>query len=107
MDLDEFLFENGIPANAAQNEAPQAPQPPPAPAAKAPHTPSVVDLSSRATTSVHTGMGPQSRVHSPAAGRTESEGQGLVLRARVFKCSEGQTYGRSSCPMSIYIYIYM
>lgn len=67
MDLDEFLFENGIPANAAQNEAPQAPQPPPAPAAKAPHTPSVVDLSSRATTSVHTGMGPQSRVHSPAA----------------------------------------
>ncbi|XP_061604255.1 hepatic leukemia factor-like [Phyllopteryx taeniolatus] len=61
MDLEEFLSENGIPANTAQSDRQQQqqvaqppshpPQPPQAPAA-----PSVVDLSSRATTSVHAGM---------------------------------------------------
>ncbi|XP_029913475.1 HLF transcription factor, PAR bZIP family member a isoform X2 [Myripristis murdjan] len=72
MDLEEFLSENGIPANTAQSDqAPQAaPQPqaplPPAPAPAAPPTPSVVDLSSRATTSVHTGMVPQNCLQSPS-----------------------------------------
>ncbi|CAG5897236.1 unnamed protein product [Menidia menidia] len=81
MDLEEFLSENGIPANTAQSEQappPQAPAPPapaaPAPAPlqqqgappPAPPTPSVVvDLSSRATTSVHVAMAPQTCLHSP------------------------------------------
>lgn len=70
MDLEEFLSENGIPANTAQSDqAPQAAQPAQAPP-PAPPTPSVVDLSSRATTSVHTGMAPQTCHHSPStAGR--------------------------------------
>ncbi|XP_031718002.1 HLF transcription factor, PAR bZIP family member a [Anarrhichthys ocellatus] len=59
MDLEEFLSENGIPANTAQGA--QAPQGPPA----TPTTPTVVDLSSRATTSVHTGMAPQACLCSP------------------------------------------
>uniref|UniRef100_A0A672HZ67 HLF transcription factor, PAR bZIP family member a n=1 Tax=Salarias fasciatus TaxID=181472 RepID=A0A672HZ67_SALFA len=75
MDLEEFLSENGIPANTAQADAAAAPQAaPPQPAAlqqapppPAPATPSVVDLSSRATTSVHTGLAPQPCLHSPAA----------------------------------------
>lgn len=72
MDLEEFLSENGIPTNTAQGEPQpaaaqpsplqQVPPPPPAPA-----TPSVVDLSSRATTSVHAAMPPQTCLHSPAA----------------------------------------
>uniref|UniRef100_UPI003AAF7B2A hepatic leukemia factor-like isoform X3 n=1 Tax=Centroberyx gerrardi TaxID=166262 RepID=UPI003AAF7B2A len=65
MDLEEFLSENGIPANTAQSNQ----QPPPAPlqpAPAAPPTPSVVDLSSRATTSVHTGMVPQNCLQSPS-----------------------------------------
>ncbi|CAN9505013.1 unnamed protein product [Ophioblennius macclurei] len=79
MDLEEFLSENGIPANTAQSD-PAAPQTAPAPQASlqpatlqqappppTPPTPSVVDLSSRATTSVHTGMAPQTCLHSPAA----------------------------------------
>ncbi|XP_047428809.1 HLF transcription factor, PAR bZIP family member a [Mugil cephalus] len=71
MDLEEFLSENGIPANTAQSDqAPQAPQPPQTPLQQAPPpappTPSVVDLSSRATTSVHTGMAPQTCLHSPS-----------------------------------------
>ncbi|XP_077387174.1 HLF transcription factor, PAR bZIP family member a [Festucalex cinctus] len=78
MDLEEFLSENGIPANTAQSDhhqeqqqqqqvapAPQAPQPPQAPA------PSVVDLSSRADTPVHGAMPPQQQqqmcLHSPSA----------------------------------------
>ncbi|XP_061906312.1 HLF transcription factor, PAR bZIP family member a [Entelurus aequoreus] len=67
MDLEEFLSENGIPANTAQGEqrhqqaATPAPQPP-----QALPTPSVVDLSSRATTSLHTPM-PQPCLHSPGA----------------------------------------
>ncbi|KAM7387525.1 hypothetical protein PAMA_009913 [Pampus argenteus] len=69
MDLEEFLSENGIPANTAQSEqATQAAQPPQTPLqqAPAPPTPSVVDLSSRATTSVHTGMAPQTCLRSPS-----------------------------------------
>nr|XP_019950227.1 PREDICTED: hepatic leukemia factor isoform X2 [Paralichthys olivaceus] len=71
MDLEEFLSENGIPANTAQsNQAQQAVQQPQAPLQQAPQpappTPSVVDLSSRATTSVHTGMAPQTSLHSPS-----------------------------------------
>lgn len=79
MDLEEFLSENGIPANTAQSDqAPQAAQPPQAPLQQAPPpappTPSVVDLSSRATTSVHTGMAPQTCLHSPStAGRTHMQ----------------------------------
>ncbi|XP_075871866.1 HLF transcription factor, PAR bZIP family member a [Nelusetta ayraudi] len=86
MDLEEFLSENGIPASTAQGEqapsavatpapAPPTPQqqqqqqqaqpqtPPAAPA------PSVVDLSSRATTSVHASMPPQQQscLRSPSA----------------------------------------
>ncbi|XP_058509563.1 HLF transcription factor, PAR bZIP family member a [Solea solea] len=73
MDLEEFLSENGIPANTAQSDQAQhsTTQPPQqqatlqqAPPTATP-TPSVVDLSSRATTSVHTGMAPQSCLHSP------------------------------------------
>ncbi|XP_055008391.1 HLF transcription factor, PAR bZIP family member a [Boleophthalmus pectinirostris] len=73
MDLEEFLSENGIPANTDRSEqtaaAPQSQAPPPPPPhtpltpPHAPHTPSVVDLSSRATTSVH--MGGQTCIHSP------------------------------------------
>uniref|UniRef100_A0A8C6UEE3 HLF transcription factor, PAR bZIP family member a n=1 Tax=Neogobius melanostomus TaxID=47308 RepID=A0A8C6UEE3_9GOBI len=65
MDLEEFLYENGIPANSEQS-APPAP-----PSQHAPHTPhtprtpTVVDLSSRATTSVHPAMAPQACIHSP------------------------------------------
>uniref|UniRef100_A0A3Q3XJA9 BZIP domain-containing protein n=1 Tax=Mola mola TaxID=94237 RepID=A0A3Q3XJA9_MOLML len=69
MDLEEFLSENGIPANTAQSEqTPQAVQPQQATPATppSPPTPSVVDLSSRATTSVHTGMAPQSCLRSPS-----------------------------------------
>lgn len=71
MDLEEFLSENGIPTNTARGEqAPQATQAPQAPLQQAPSsaspTPSVVDLSSRATTSVHTSMAPQNCLHSPS-----------------------------------------
>ncbi|XP_054907741.1 HLF transcription factor, PAR bZIP family member a [Poeciliopsis prolifica] len=70
MDLEEFLSENGIPANTAQSEqAPQAAQPSQAALQQVsppkPPTPSVVDLSSRATTSVHTAIPPQTCLHSP------------------------------------------
>ncbi|XP_073350626.1 HLF transcription factor, PAR bZIP family member a isoform X2 [Pagrus major] len=70
MDLEEFLSENGIPANTAQSDQdrqaaqPQQQAPPPTP--PTPPTPTVVDLSSRATTSVHTGMAPQNCLHSPS-----------------------------------------
>ncbi|TKS91389.1 Hepatic leukemia factor [Collichthys lucidus] len=81
MDLEEFLSENGIPANTAQSDravqqhqhqhqqasqqqASQQQQQQKAPTTS-PTTPSVVDLSSRATTSVHTGMPPQTCLHSP------------------------------------------
>ncbi|XP_068435028.1 HLF transcription factor, PAR bZIP family member a [Clinocottus analis] len=63
MDLEEFLSENGIPANTAQ--APRAPQAAPPPPSATPTAPTVVDLSSRATTSVHAGMAPQTCLRSP------------------------------------------
>lgn len=76
MDLEEFLSENGIPANTAQGElpAPRAEQQqqqrrPVAPATPSPTTTSstsVVDLSSRATTSGHAGMAPQNCLRSPS-----------------------------------------
>ncbi|CAK6971294.1 HLF transcription factor%2C PAR bZIP family member a [Scomber scombrus] len=68
MDLEEFLSENGIPSNTAQGEqAQQAAQPAPQQSPpSAPPTPSVVDLSSRATTSVHTAMAPQTCLRSPS-----------------------------------------
>lgn len=84
MDLEEFLSENGIPANTAQSDqTPQAVQPPqqaPPPAPPTPPTPSVVDLSSRASTSVHTGMAPQTCLRSPStAGRNHMQrGGGLM-----------------------------
>ncbi|KAM4598517.1 HLF transcription factor, PAR bZIP family member a isoform 2-T2 [Polymixia lowei] len=69
MDLEEFLSENGIPANTAHSDqTPQGPQQPqaPLPQPPAPPTPSVVDLSSRATTSVQTGMVPPNCLPSPS-----------------------------------------
>nr|XP_061805222.1 hepatic leukemia factor-like [Nerophis lumbriciformis] len=69
MDLEEFLSENGIPANTAQSDQRQAAPPPPPPQApqapQAPAAPSVVDLSSRAATSVHANM--QTCLRSPNA----------------------------------------
>ncbi|XP_057717217.1 hepatic leukemia factor-like [Corythoichthys intestinalis] len=69
MDLEEFLSENGIPANTAQSDQRQAAPPPPPPQApqapQAPAAPSVVDLSSRAATSVHASM--QTCLRSPNA----------------------------------------
>ncbi|KAJ8251750.1 hypothetical protein GJAV_G00225030 [Gymnothorax javanicus] len=62
MDLEEFLSENGIPSNPAQHDQSQPPQTTP----PAPPTPSVVDLSSRPTSSVHTTMGSQSCLQSPS-----------------------------------------
>ncbi|KAG5832990.1 hypothetical protein ANANG_G00297120 [Anguilla anguilla] len=61
MDLEEFLSENGIPSNPTQHEQSQ-PQAPAAP----PPTPSVVDLSSCPTTSVHTAVANQSCLQSPS-----------------------------------------
>ncbi|XP_075998982.1 HLF transcription factor, PAR bZIP family member a [Genypterus blacodes] len=77
MDLEEFLSENGIPANTAQsNQALQGAPAPQAPLQQAPSTapptPSVVDLSSRATTSVHTGMVPQNCLQSPGTAALSS-----------------------------------
>uniref|UniRef100_A0A3Q2FLW3 HLF transcription factor, PAR bZIP family member a n=1 Tax=Cyprinodon variegatus TaxID=28743 RepID=A0A3Q2FLW3_CYPVA len=71
MDLEEFLSENGIPANTAQGEqAPPAAQPSQAPLQQVPPpvppTPSVVDLSSRASVSVHAALPPQTCRHSPS-----------------------------------------
>ncbi|KAJ7989450.1 hypothetical protein DPEC_G00304660 [Dallia pectoralis] len=63
MDLEEFLSENGIPANSAQNEPNQQPTTVQQ-SSTAPTTPSVVDLSSHATTSVHTAMVSQNCLQS-------------------------------------------
>lgn len=68
MDLEEFLTENGIPANhQSQNHPSQQPQPP-----SAPSTPSVVDLSNRATTSVQTSMVAQNCLQSPDRAGTQN-----------------------------------
>uniref|UniRef100_A0A8C2CQY6 HLF transcription factor, PAR bZIP family member n=1 Tax=Cyprinus carpio TaxID=7962 RepID=A0A8C2CQY6_CYPCA len=69
MDLEEFLLENNIPANpgSEQNQPSQQPlqqqqqQPP-----SAPPTPSVVDLSNRTATSVHSGIVGQNCLQSPS-----------------------------------------
>lgn len=77
MDLEEFLSENGIPANTPSDQSQQQRQPPPPPpqqqqtlpqqpAPSAPPTPNVVDLSSRAAPAVHTGMVPQNCLQSPS-----------------------------------------
>ncbi|XP_015212081.1 HLF transcription factor, PAR bZIP family member b isoform X1 [Lepisosteus oculatus] len=64
MDLEEFLSENGIPSSPSQHDQNQHQQPalqqaPPPPA------PSVMDLSNRATTSIHTPMVSPNCIHSP------------------------------------------
>lgn len=67
MDLEEFLSENGIPSSPAQHD--QSLHQQQHQQASMPQTPiSVMDLSSRAVTSIHTGMVPQNCLHSP--GRT-------------------------------------
>lgn len=59
MDLEEFLSENGIPSSLPQHEQTQCPQP-------QQQTPvSVMDLSSRVSTSIHTTMVPQPCLQSP------------------------------------------
>uniref|UniRef100_A0A8C7F1Q4 HLF transcription factor, PAR bZIP family member a n=2 Tax=Oncorhynchus kisutch TaxID=8019 RepID=A0A8C7F1Q4_ONCKI len=70
MDLEEFLSENGIPANSAQNnqnQPQQSRQPTIQQVSPAPPIPSVVDLNSHATTSVHTAMVSQNCLQSPPA----------------------------------------
>ncbi|XP_034062076.1 HLF transcription factor, PAR bZIP family member a [Gymnodraco acuticeps] len=67
MDLEEFLSENGIPANTAQGEQAARSARASPPALPATPSPSVVDLSSRATTAVHTTMAPQTCLHSPGS----------------------------------------
>ncbi|KAM8946494.1 hepatic leukemia factor isoform 3-T3 [Pelodytes ibericus] len=63
MDLEEFLSENGIPPSQSSHEIshhqPVLPQPVVTP-------PSVIDLSSRASTSVLPGLVPQNCMHSPS-----------------------------------------
>ncbi|KAM9783826.1 HLF transcription factor, PAR bZIP family member a [Syngnathus typhle] len=59
MDLEEFLSENGIPANTAHgNHHHQQQQPQVAPPPQAAPAPSVVDLSNHAATPVHSGVPP-------------------------------------------------
>ncbi|XP_029456541.1 hepatic leukemia factor isoform X2 [Rhinatrema bivittatum] len=63
MDLEEFLSENGIPPSPSHHEhSPRQSglQPPPSSS-----SPPVMDLSSRASTSVHPGMGSPNCMHSP------------------------------------------
>uniref|UniRef100_A0A8C7NPK8 HLF transcription factor, PAR bZIP family member n=1 Tax=Oncorhynchus mykiss TaxID=8022 RepID=A0A8C7NPK8_ONCMY len=70
MDLEEFLSENGIPANPAQNnlnQPQQSRQPTIQQVSPAPPIPSVVDLNSHATISVHTTMVSQNCLQSPPA----------------------------------------
>ncbi|XP_030629511.1 HLF transcription factor, PAR bZIP family member b isoform X1 [Chanos chanos] len=62
MDLEEFLSENGIPSSPSQHETNHQHQQ--AGLQQAPL--SVMDLSNRATTSLHTSMVPQNCVHSPS-----------------------------------------
>ncbi|KAJ8399980.1 hypothetical protein AAFF_G00407100 [Aldrovandia affinis] len=64
MDLEEFLSENGIPSSPSQHDQNQHQQPS-LQQAPPPSVPSVMDLSSRATTSIHTAMVSQNCIHSP------------------------------------------
>ncbi|XP_056153255.1 HLF transcription factor, PAR bZIP family member b [Lampris incognitus] len=71
MDLEEFLSENGIPSSPAQHheqhQSQAQHQPPIMPQAPATPVPSVMDLSNRATTSVHRSMVSPNCIHgSPA-----------------------------------------
>uniref|UniRef100_A0A8C1WV12 HLF transcription factor, PAR bZIP family member b n=1 Tax=Cyprinus carpio TaxID=7962 RepID=A0A8C1WV12_CYPCA len=64
MDLEEFLSENGIPSSPAQHD--QSLHHQQQQQASMPQGPiSVMDLSSRAVTSISTGMVPQNCLHSP------------------------------------------
>ncbi|XP_068605677.1 HLF transcription factor, PAR bZIP family member a [Brachionichthys hirsutus] len=65
LDLEEFLSENGIPAQEGQQPQQTPPSAPPS-APPTPSTPSVVDLSSRATASVPTGVAPQNCPRNPS-----------------------------------------
>ncbi|KAG7325985.1 hypothetical protein KOW79_010910 [Hemibagrus wyckioides] len=65
MDLEEFLSENGIPANP-QSEQNQITQQTLQQSPTMPSPPSVVDLSNRASTSVHADMVTQSCLPSPS-----------------------------------------
>ncbi|KAB5517643.1 hypothetical protein PHYPO_G00169530 [Pangasianodon hypophthalmus] len=65
MDLEEFLSENGIPANP-QSEQSQITQQPLQQSPTLPSPPSVVDLSNRASTSVHADMVTQGCLQSPS-----------------------------------------
>lgn len=69
MDLEEFLSENGIPSSPAQHDQSlhhQQQHHQQQQQASMPQGPiSVMDLSSRAITSIHTGMVPQNCLHSP------------------------------------------
>ncbi|XP_026102307.1 hepatic leukemia factor-like [Carassius auratus] len=69
MDLEEFLSENGIPSSPAQHDQSlhhQQQQQQQQQQASMPLGPiSVMDLSSRAVTSINTGMVPQNCLHSP------------------------------------------
>lgn len=59
MDLEEFLSENGIPSSLPQHEQSQCPQ-------QQQQTPvSVMDLSNRGSTSIHTSMVSQPCLQSP------------------------------------------
>ncbi|KAI5103400.1 hepatic leukemia factor isoform X1, partial [Silurus meridionalis] len=62
MDLDEFLYENGIPSSPPQHEQSQCPQQQ-QPQQQTPV--SVMDLSNRVSTSIHTSMVPQPSLQSP------------------------------------------
>ncbi|XP_040186615.1 hepatic leukemia factor isoform X1 [Rana temporaria] len=62
MDLEEFLSENGIPPTQSSHELnSHQPSLPPPPVT----SPSVIDLSSRASTSILPGLVPQNCMHSP------------------------------------------
>ncbi|ROJ30561.1 Hepatic leukemia factor [Anabarilius grahami] len=66
MDLEEFLLENNIPANSQSEQNQPSQQPLPQQPPSGPPTPSVVDLSNRATTSVHSGIVGQNCIQSPS-----------------------------------------
>ncbi|XP_073684384.1 hepatic leukemia factor-like isoform X1 [Garra rufa] len=69
MDLEEFLSENGIPSSPAQHDQSlhHQQQQQQQQQASMPQGPiSVMDLSSRSITSIHTGMVPQNCLHSPS-----------------------------------------
>ncbi|XP_036400284.1 HLF transcription factor, PAR bZIP family member b isoform X1 [Megalops cyprinoides] len=66
MDLEEFLSENGIPSSPSQHDQSQHQhQQPPLQQVPPPAVPSVMDLSNRATTSIHTAMVSQNCLQSP------------------------------------------